>query len=88
MPKRNSKAWALGVTAAALAWSGAALALSGAAPTPPGGQLPATAPGGTEGIAGPRNVDEAIRSGNAYAVRPDGSRKVHRRQRSVDPSRR
>lgn len=34
----------------------------------PAGRDPATAPGGTEGIAGPRNEAEAIRSGNAIEV--------------------
>ncbi len=36
----------------------------------PAGRDPATAPGGTEGIAGPRNTSEAIRSGDAIAVSP------------------
>ena len=77
-PKRDGKTWAFGAAAAALVWSGPALALSGAAPTPPGGQLSATAPGGTEGRAGPRNVDEAVRGGNAYPVAPDGRHRVRR----------
>jgi len=38
----------------------------------PAGRDPATAPGGTEGIAGPRNAAEAIRSGDAVAVPPRG----------------
>lgn len=41
--------------------------------SPPAGLAPATAPGGTQGIAGPRNTAEAIQSGQAYAVRPIGS---------------
>lgn len=48
----------------------AALARGGSF-SPPAGQLPATAPGGTEGLAGPRNVEEAVRGGHGY-------RKVHR----------
>lgn len=42
--------------------AGAALAQSTGAPA---GRDPATAPGGTEGIAGPRNEREAIKSGDA-----------------------
>lgn len=38
----------------------------------PAGREPATAPGGTEGIAGPRNAAEAIRSGDAVPVNPRG----------------
>ncbi|MCJ2014715.1 hypothetical protein [Methylobacterium sp. J-076] len=38
----------------------------------PAGRDPATAPGGTEGLAGPRNEAEAIRSGDAIPVRPRG----------------
>ena len=41
---------------------GSALAQS---QTAPAGREPATAPGGTTGLAGPRNVDEAIRDGDA-----------------------
>ena len=37
---------------------------------PPAGREAATTPGGTEGIAGPRNEAEAIRSGDAVAVTP------------------
>lgn len=44
------------------ALGGAALAQSLSAPA---GRDPATAPGGTEGVAGPRNAREAIRSGDA-----------------------
>ena len=40
--------------------------------SPPAGLAPATAPGGTQGIAGPRNTAEAIQSGQAYAVQPGG----------------
>lgn len=36
----------------------------------PAGRDPATAPGGTEGLAGPRNEAEAIRGGDAVAVPP------------------
>ncbi|WP_378972594.1 hypothetical protein [Methylobacterium komagatae] len=36
----------------------------------PAGRDPATAPGGTEGLAGPRNTAEAIRSGDAIPVAP------------------
>lgn len=34
----------------------------------PAGRDPSTAPGGTEGIAGPRNEAESIRSGDAVEV--------------------
>ncbi len=78
MAKRDGKAWASGAVAAVLVWSGSALAFSGAAPTSPGGQLPATAPGGAEGLAGPRNVEEAVRSGHAYPATPDGRHRVRR----------
>ena len=37
---------------------------------PPAGLDPAAAPGGTQGLAGPRNEAEAIRSGDAIAVVP------------------
>ncbi|MGU3537311.1 hypothetical protein [Methylobacterium sp. A54F] len=36
----------------------------------PAGREPATAPGGTEGLAGPRNESEAIRAGDAVPVTP------------------
>jgi hypothetical protein len=36
----------------------------------PAGREPATAPGGTEGLAGARNEGEAIRSGDAIPVPP------------------
>lgn len=36
----------------------------------PAGREPATAPGGTEGMAGARNEVEAIRSGEAIPVPP------------------
>lgn len=39
----------------------------------PAGRDAATAPGGTEGRAGPRNVDEAIHSGDAVVVTPNGT---------------
>ncbi|KQP16695.1 hypothetical protein [Methylobacterium sp. Leaf93] len=45
--------------------TGAALAQGTGAPA---GRDPATAPGGTEGIAGPQNEREAIRSGDAIAA--------------------
>ena len=50
-----------------LSAAGAASAQSVGAPA---GRDPATAPGGTEGIAGPRNEVEAIRSGDAVEVAP------------------
>lgn len=34
----------------------------------PAGQAPATAPGGTQGLAGPGNVEDAVRSGQAYGA--------------------
>ncbi|MGU3537715.1 hypothetical protein [Methylobacterium sp. A54F] len=57
---------------AATGASGSALARGGSY-TPPAGQAAATAPGGTQGLAGPRNVSEAVRSGQAIGVprRPD-----------------
>lgn len=50
-----------------LATAGLAQAQSISAPA---GREPATAPGGTEGMAGPRNEVEAIRSGEAIPVPP------------------
>lgn len=47
--------------------AGTALAQSVGAPA---GREPATAPGGTEGLAGARNEAEAIRSGDAIPVPP------------------
>ncbi|KQP33133.1 hypothetical protein ASG60_16115 [Methylobacterium sp. Leaf469] len=47
--------------------AGPALAQSVGAPA---GSDPATAPGGTEGRAGPRNEREAIRSGDAIPAPP------------------
>ena len=38
--------------------------------TAPGGELPATAPGGTEGVAGYRNAIEAIESGEGVPLGP------------------
>lgn len=66
---------------------GSALALSGGSFTPPGGQAPATAPGGTQGLAGPRNVSDAIRSGQAVEVPPGagGTARHHRRSRQRVP---
>ena len=53
--------------------------------SPPAGLAPATAPGGTQGIAGPRNAAEAIRSGQAYAVRPSrGDLRVDRPVSNAD----
>ncbi len=52
----------------ALAAGGPALAQSVGAPA---GRAPATAPGGTEGRAGPGNEREAIRSGDAIPA-PSG----------------
>jgi hypothetical protein len=86
MTNRDCRVLALGVAiASTLTWSGAALALSGGSYTPPGGQLPATVPGGTEGRAGPRNVDEAVRSGHAYPAAPDGRYRARRLQPGSDP---
>lgn len=51
-----------------LGLSGAALAQSSTGA--PAGRDPATAPGGTEGIAGPRNEINAIRDGDAVVVPP------------------
>jgi len=47
--------------------AGAASAQSYSAPA---GRDPSTAPGGTEGLAGPRNETESIRSGDAVEVPP------------------
>ena len=86
MARRGGKARMFGAMAAiSLAWSGTASALSGGSYTPPGGQLPATAPGGTQGFAGPRNVDEAVRSGHAYPAAPDGRSRTRRPQPGYDP---
>lgn len=49
---------------------GAAGAASAQSYGAPAGRDPATAPGGTEGIAGPRNEGESIRSGDAVEVAP------------------
>lgn len=51
---------------------GTAAAVQAQSYSAPAGREPATAPGGTEGIAGPRNEAEAIRSGDAVAVPPRG----------------
>lgn len=56
---------------AVLGLSGAALAQSSTGA--PAGRDPATAPGGTEGIAGPRNEMNAVRDGDAVAVAPGGA---------------
>lgn len=53
---------------ATLGLGGAALAQSSTGA--PAGRDPATAPGGTKGIAGPGNVDEAVRSGDAAPASP------------------
>lgn len=52
---------------AAASSCGMALARGGSF-TPPAGQAPAKAPGGTQGLTGPRNVSEAARSGQAVGV--------------------
>lgn len=58
--------------------------------TPPAGQLAATAPGGTQGLAGPGNVEEAVRSGRAYGVSRGPLRRYDRiapapeRRRAID----
>ncbi|TXM65868.1 hypothetical protein [Methylobacterium sp. WL120] len=49
------------------AFSGPAFAQSTGAPA---GSDPATAPGGTEGLAGPRNEMNAVRDGDAVPVPP------------------
>lgn len=74
MRKRPNLSTALLGAVALAASSGAALALSGASPTPPAGQPAATAPGGTQGLAGPRNVSDAIRGGQAIGVPPGAVR--------------
>ncbi|SFM33136.1 hypothetical protein [Methylobacterium pseudosasicola] len=51
-----------------LGTAGAASAQSYGAPA---GRDPSTAPGGTEGLAGPRNEAESIRSGDAVEVAPN-----------------
>ncbi|MCJ2142830.1 hypothetical protein [Methylobacterium sp. E-066] len=51
-----------------LGTAGAASAQSYGAPA---GRDPSTAPGGTEGLAGPRNEAESIRSGDALEVPPN-----------------
>ncbi|UMY19042.1 hypothetical protein MMB17_07020 [Methylobacterium organophilum] len=70
---RNTFRWLLAGAGASLA-AGLTLSPDGASArggsfTPPGGQLAATAPGGTQGLAGPRNVSEASRGGHAYGRR-------------------
>ena len=55
------------VLCGSLSLAGSALAQSVGAPA---GRDPATAPGGTEGIAGPRNEMNAIRDGDAVPVPP------------------
>ena len=52
----------------ALSLPGMALAQSSTGA--PAGRDPATAPGGTEGIAGPCNEGEAVRDGDTVAVPP------------------
>lgn len=52
---------------AGLALGGSALAQSTGAPA---GRDPATAPGGAEGLAGPRNEMNAVRDGDAVPVPP------------------
>jgi len=49
---------------------GAAGAASAQSYGAPAGRDPSTAPGGTEGLAGPRNEAESIRSGDAVEVPP------------------
>lgn len=62
------------ITLALCGWLGAAsLASAQQSVGAPAGRDPATAPGGTEGIAGPRNEREAIRSGDAVPVAPGRS---------------
>ncbi len=58
------------VTLAFCALLGAAAAAAAQSYSAPAGRDPSTAPGGTEGIAGPRNEAESIRSGDAVEVPP------------------
>ena len=82
MTRFTTRATATLVLAAGLAAvSGPAFARGGNL-TPPAGQLAATAPGGTEGLAGPGNVDEAVRSGRAYG----GTRGHIRRYDRIEPA--
>ncbi|MHC2002608.1 hypothetical protein ACYQR9_19490 [Methylobacterium sp. CM6241] len=50
----------------------------------PSGRDAATAPGGTEGVAGPRNEAEAIRSGDAVPV-PQGAGGIRADEPKVPP---
>ncbi|WP_375464104.1 hypothetical protein [uncultured Methylobacterium sp.] len=75
-----------GMVLAAIGWTGPVLA-RGAGATPPAGLAPATAPGGTEGLAGPRNAAEAVRSGQAIAV-PPGAGGLRVRRPQAEPYRR
>ncbi|WP_375465554.1 hypothetical protein [uncultured Methylobacterium sp.] len=67
------------------------LGLSGAASAQsstgaPAGRDPATAPGGTEGLAGPRNEADAIRNGDAIPVAPGrGGTEVDTAAPAADP---
>lgn len=67
---------AMGYKTVAILGLGALMATAGAASAQstgaPAGREPATAPGGTKGIAGQRNAAEAIRSGDAVPVNPRG----------------
>ncbi len=67
---------AMGFRTTALIGLGALVAMAGAASAQstgaPAGREPATAPGGTKGLAGPRNAAEAVRSGDAIPVNPRG----------------
>jgi hypothetical protein len=48
----------------------------------PAGRDPATAPGGTQGLAGPRNVERAVRRGDAVrAPKGVGIRVTRQRRR-------
>ncbi|WP_019903500.1 hypothetical protein [Methylobacterium sp. 77] len=58
------------VTLSALLVTGTAAVALAQSYGAPSGRDAATAPGGTEGIAGPRNEAEAIRSGDAVPVPP------------------
>lgn len=58
------------ITLALCGLLGAVSAATAQSNTAPAGTAPATAPGGEEGRAGPRNQAEAIRSGEAVGVPP------------------
>lgn len=72
------------LSALGIALQNESVSARGMGASPPAGLAPATAPGGTKGIAGPRNVDEALRSGQAYAFQPGvGGIRAYRPEPSV-----